>query len=179
MGLQALRSSDHGSIMVLFYESASFSNKIKFVNVLVDLWKLGVKDCFGQRRMTEKEWKRMLNKYAERGAKLELCSVEEAKWLVQHGLRIADEIGTPRPKEFEQFRDIIGDFSSVVVEGSLYKCFSCNKKDLQDYQVERIKKVAQRELKNGVAGTPAEEIIWFSCANCGSKDSDKTFELFQ
>jgi len=177
MALQTLRSTDSGSIMVLFYDNSPISGKIKFVNVLVDVWKLGVKDCFGQRRMTEKEWKRMLKKYAERGAELEPCSVEEAQWLVQYGLRIADEIGTPRPKEFEQFRDIIGDLSSVIVEGSLYKCFSCNKNDLQTNQVERIKKVAQRELKTGVAGTPKEEIIWFSCADCGSKDSDTVFEV--
>ncbi len=179
MTLQALHSTDPGSIIILFYDNSPISGKIKFVNVLVDVWKLGVKDSFGQRRMTEKEWKRMLNEYAERGATLESCSVEEAKWLVKHGLRIADEIGTPRPKEFEQFQDIIGDFSSIKVEGSLYKCFSCNKNDLQTSQVERIKRVAQRELKTGIAGTPKEEVIWFSCAGCGSKDSDKTFDLFQ
>ena len=175
MALQALRSTDPGSIIVLFYDHSPISGKIKFINILVDVWKLGLKDAFGQRRLTEKEWNRLLDEYKGRGATLKPYPIEDAKWLVQHGLRIADEIGTLRPKEFEQFKDIIGDFSSIVVSGSLYKCFSCNKKDLPENIVARIKKVAQRELKSKVAGTPAEEIIWFSCIDCGAKNSDEVF----
>ncbi len=175
MVLQALRSNDPGSVMVLFYDHSLISGKIQFLNVLIDLWKLGLKDSFGQRRMTEKEWNKMLDEYAERGAELDSCSTEEAKWLVKHGLRIAKEIGTPIPPEFQEFQGVIGDLSSITVEGSLYKCFSCTKNDLPENIVERIKKVAKRELKSGAAGTPREEIIWFSCANCGSKNSDEVF----
>ncbi len=175
MALQALRSTNSGSIIVLFYDHSPISGKIKFINVLIDVWKLGLKDCFGRRRMTDKEWNKMLDNYAEQGAELEPLSVEEAKWLVKHGLRIAGEIGTPCPPEFQQFQDIIGNLSSITVDGSLYKCFSCNHIDLPENIVERIKKVAKRELKSGVAGTPDEEFIWFGCAQCGSKNSNEVF----
>ncbi len=164
MATEAFRSTDPGSIMVLFTGMLP-NRKREFVNILVDVWKLGLKDCFGRHGMSEWEWKGMLREYKEGGIELLSCSLKDAQRLVKHGLRIAEHVGTPLPPEFDEFSHLV-DLSSVDITGSLYKCFKCGKGELSDEQVAIITQVAREELKTGVAGTPDEEKIYFVCEAC-------------
>ncbi|MBI4451619.1 hypothetical protein HY642_06610 [Candidatus Woesearchaeota archaeon] len=139
--------------------------RIDYASTLIDLWKLGLKDCFGEKGVPQKRFQEVMQAYS-RGITLVPCDSAEARWLIRQGLRIARVVGTPMPREFEELGQIYGDINSVVVEGSLYKCFECEKGQLPAPVVSKILRVAKQELAQGIAGTPDETILFFVCEMC-------------
>ncbi len=90
----------------------------------------------------------------------------EALWAIKYGLKIANEVKTCIPKEFEEYKYILGDMESIKVEGSLYKCFKCGKGELPEDVVETIKEVTRHDMTMGICGTPSETMIYFLCDEC-------------
>ena len=142
---------------------------ICYATMLIDLWKLGLKDSFGSFSVKRKKFDEMYDKMMERLARgdepayFHPTTIEEAKWLVAQGLRIASAVGTPASRHWIR---IVGELSGVSISGSLYKCFSCERGELDPEIDSYILDIARDEGKQGVAGTPEESIIHLECAKC-------------
>ena len=140
-----------------------------YATMLIDLWKLGLKDSFGSFSVKRKKFDEMYDKMMERLARgdepayFHPTTIEEAKWLVAQGLRIASAVGTPASRHWIR---IVGELSGVSISGSLYKCFSCERGELDPEIDSYILDIARDEGKQGVAGTPEESIIHLECAKC-------------
>lgn len=160
-----LKTRGEGSHVIVVSREMPNGN-IQFVSPLVDVWKMGLKDCAGADNTSKSDFHQMLSFADAERLGYENISLEEALWMVKHGLRIAKEVGTPTPKEFKKFKYILGDMSNVEVRGSLYKCYKCGKGELSSDIVEEIKEVTKHDTKRGICGTPKEIIIYFMCENC-------------
>jgi hypothetical protein len=139
-----------------------------FAVLLVDFWKLGLKDAFGSKRMSGDEFAAATTMFVEdnemAGIELEDVTVEEVKQRIARGIRIAKEVGTP-PAD-KKFLEILGNVNEFEANGSLYKCYSCGKGELSGKVCNEILEVAKRELNSGVAGTPKEKQIYYECKSC-------------
>lgn len=139
------------------------NGNLQYISVLVDAWKMGLKDCFGSHDISKLEFYNRV-----KGADVPYVDygLEEALWLIKLGLRIAGKVGTPVPAEFKEFGYILGDMDGIEVGGSLYKCFRCGRGELTDGEVEEIKEVAKQDMDAGVCGTPEETMVYFTCIDC-------------
>lgn len=153
-------SDSEGSKIVIVSRKKS-NNNFEFISVLVDVWKMGLKDCYGRFNASEDDLFETLNK-----TDFINVSLDDCKKVIKRGLLITKEVGTKIPKEFGQFKGIIGNLDSIEVSGSLYKCFKCGEGDLSDNVVEVIKKVTIQDMNRGVCGTPEEQMIYFVCNKC-------------
>ena len=167
----ALRTEVGSGSVLLLVARMLPRGRVCFTNLLIDLWKLGLKDGFGCESMEKDRFDKMLNVMVEeagrRGIQYHHIDISEAKWLVAQGIRIAEKVGT-KPVE-RRWIDIVGDISGVKIEGSLYKCYACERGELNPEADELILKVARREIK--IAGTPKEAKIVFLCSECEKKAS--------
>lgn len=133
----------------------------QYISLLVDEWKMGLKDCFGSYNASKAIIESLLSK-----ADYVKTDIRECKKLVKRGIRIVEELRLKLPKEFEKYKGIIGNMDDVDVSGSLYKCFSCGEGDLKDEIVRMIKEVTLEDVKRGVCGTPDETMVYFTCDKC-------------
>lgn len=140
------------------------NGNFEMVSLLVDEWKMGLKDCFGNYNLT----KDGLDEYIRRGD-FRKATIEECKKLVKKGIFIAKSLGLRLPKEYEQYNKIIGNTDSIAITGSLYKCYSCEEGDLSEEIISRIKEVTLKDVSRGVCGTPNETMIYFTCDKCKEK----------
>jgi len=145
-----------------------------YASFLIDLWKLGLKSSFGsfsiRTRKFDKIYNDMIEGYgnAEEPSYFSPIDINEAKWLVTQGIRVAEAVGTPYSKRYVP---IVGDISYVKMSGSLYKCFSCEKGELPPEIDDEILSIARAEGRRGIPGTPQEARIYFECEKCRSKQS--------
>jgi hypothetical protein len=157
-----------GSVSLIVARSL-FGNEVCFACLLIDLWKVGLKDGFGKRSMKKSEFDEMFDVMVrdaeEHGVHYHPIDISEAKWLVAQGIRIAENVGT-RPVN-KRWVDVVGDISSVKIGGSLYKCYRCEKGELQPKDDEFILKLARSEIE--MAGSPEETRIEFVCEKCMKK----------
>jgi hypothetical protein len=143
-----------------------------YASYLIDLWKLGLKSSFGSFSMKTKRfdeiYKAMIEGYSssDESSYFSLVDIDEAKWLVAQGIRIAEAVGTPFSKRYVP---IVGGISQVKIGGSLYKCFNCEKGELPPEVDGEILSIARAEGRSGMAGTPQESTIYFECEKCRSK----------
>ncbi|MGC9308802.1 MAG: SEC-C metal-binding domain-containing protein [Thermoplasmatota archaeon] len=149
-----------GSRFILIARKKANGN-LAFIAVLVDEWKMGLKDCFGSYNAPQNRVQDIKTRLPHQDASLEAC-----KKLIKRGLQIARTVGTQIPPEFHQFKDIIGGLDDISVEGSLYKCFKCGTGDLHKEEVDLLKHVARKEVQRGVCGTPEELQIILLCDEC-------------
>jgi hypothetical protein len=159
---KVMKTTGEGSHAVIVAREKPNGN-LQYINVLVDAWKMGLKDCFGSHNIPKLEFYNMVEGAGEPYVDYGL---DEALWLIKHGLRIAREVGTPVPDKFKEFEYILGDMGGIEVGGSLYKCFRCGRGELTEGEVEKIKEVAKRDMDAGVCGTPDETMIYFTCSDC-------------
>ena len=157
--------SDSEGSKIIFVSRKKPNNNFEFISVLVDEWKMGLKDCYGSFNATKSDILNIINKTSFINSDINKC-----KKLVKRGLIIAKEVGTMVPKEFEKFRGIIGNLDDIKISGSIYKCFKCGEGDLNDEIVEIIKEVTRRDMKKGVCGTPDEQMIFFACDKCKDEE---------
>lgn len=148
-----------------------WNGNIAFIYMLIDEWKMGLKDCFGGYDVSKTVFHKAVSSLPLVDANLDEC-----KKLIKRGLLIAKEVGTKTPKEFDRLKAIIGKLDKVQVGGSLYKCFKCGKGDLSDEKVEYIKKVTREDMNRGVCGTPNETMIYFVCNECKNRSADEMSE---
>lgn len=142
-----------------------------YASFLVDLWKLGLKDSYGSFSLKTKKFDGMFEEMMERlerngGGYFHPIEIDEAKWLVAQGLRIADAVGAPSSRHWVK---IVGDIEGVRIAGSLYKCFRCERGELPDEVDGSILSIARDEGRRRVAGTREEQAIYFVCDNCNSE----------
>ncbi len=137
------------------------NGNFELASMLVDEWKMGLKDGFGNYNLTSDQ----LDEYIDRGDFKE-AALENCKKLIKKGILIAKSLGLKLPKEYEQYKEIIGNLDSIAINGSLYKCFNCGENNLSEETVSLIKEVTLNDVTNGVCGTPNETIIYFACDEC-------------
>ena len=140
---------------------------------LIDLWKLGLKSSFGSFSMRTKQFDKIYSEMVEsysdnldEPSYFSMVDINEAKWLVVQGIRVAEAVGTPYSKRYVP---IVGDVSQVKIGGSLYKCFTCEKGELFSEIDDAILRIARAEGRRGIAGTLQEARIYFECENCRNK----------
>jgi hypothetical protein len=162
---KVLKSKSEGSYAIVVSREKT-DGKIQYIAVLIDAWKMGLKDCFGSHSITKQDFQRkIINMWGKLSIFAEI-SLTEALWAVKYGLRIAKEVKTRIPREFKEYRYIIGDMDDVKVEGSLYKCFKCGKGELSDGEVGLIKEITRLDVAAGVCGTMAQTMVYFVCDEC-------------
>jgi len=149
------------------------NGKLQFISVLVDEWKMGLKDCFGEHDIPKKEFDKLVAMqpdYAD-------ANLNECKEIIKRGILIAETLGLRIPREFREFKYILGNLDNVEVTGSLYKCFECGKGDLPDEIVEQIKEVTLHDVAAGVCGTEDETMLYFVCDKCkGEEEGEEEVE---
>lgn len=138
---------------------------LQFISLLVDEWKMGLKDCYGSHSISKTKFHGFLS----RNPFMDI-SLDECKKIIKRGLLIAKELGLREPEEFDRFKHIVGDLDDVEVTGSLYKCFECGKGDLPDETVEFIKDVTKHDMERGLCGREGETMIFFVCERCKSSE---------
>ena len=164
---QAYRSDSSGSVMVIVIRKHPLKKrKYDLLVALVDLWKVGLKDCYGAMNMSEVRTERFLSKAESSDLSFYPIPLSEAKWLIKEGIRIRDFLGIPIPSKCKKLLPIVGDLESIKITGSIYKCFNCEKGDLDAETDEFIKKIALKEYREGIVGTPDEMEIYFLCDKC-------------
>lgn len=162
---KVLKSNTEGSYAIIVSRERT-DGRLQYITVLVDTWKMGLKDCFGSHSITKQDFqKKVMTKLGQRYGFTEM-SLPDALWAIKYGLRIANEIKTRIPREFDEYKYILGNMDDIKVEGSLYKCFKCGKGELSEDVVEMIKEVTKHDTVAKVCGTPAETIIYFVCDKC-------------
>lgn len=170
---KVLKSKSEGSYAIVVSRERT-DGKIQYITLLIDVWKMGLKDCFGSHSITKQDFQRkIINRWGYLSIFAEI-SLAEALQTVKYGLRIAKEVKTCIPREFEEYMYILGDLGNVKAEGSLYKCFKCGKGELSDDEVESIKEITRHDVSAGVCGTMAETMVYFVCDECKkNKTADK------
>lgn len=153
-------TDSEGSIAILIVREKP-DNTYQHISLLVDEWKMGLKECFGSYGTSKSVPESLLNR-----ARYVKTGIEECKKRIKRGIRIAEELGLKLPKEFEQYKSIIGNMDNINTGGSLYKCFSCGEGDLKDEIVEMIKRITLKDVKRGVCGTLDETMVYFTCEKC-------------
>jgi hypothetical protein len=162
---KVLKSNTEGSYVIIASRERT-DGKLQFIAVLIDTWKMGLKNCFGSHNITKNDFQKKLIKNWGRLTNFGDITLSDALWYIKYGLRIAKEVKTDIPWEFDEYKYILGNMDSVKVEGSLYKCFKCGKGELPEDVVEMIKEVTLHDMSAHVCGTPAESMIYFTCDKC-------------
>jgi len=165
---KTLITDSKGSKVVMISRERSDGN-IAFVSILIDEWKMGLKDCFGSYNTPKSMLMREIN--SDHLPFIE-GNFEECKKLIKRGVLIAEEIGTKIPEEFEGFRKIIGDLDNVELTGSLYKCFECGEGDLPEEVIKVIKKTTIEDMKRGICGKEGEIVLHAICDACKEKGNE-------
>ena len=145
------------------------NGNLQFASFMVDVWKMGLKDCFGKKDVAKSDFNKIvaqMPQYAE-------ADLEECKEIIKQGVLITESLGLKIPKGFSECKYILGDLDSVEVTGSLYKCFECGKGNLPDEIVEQIKTVTLHDVAAGSCGTEDETMIYFVCEDCKKVDGKK------
>jgi len=168
---RVLISEPKGSRSVVIARERPDGN-LQFVSVLIDEWKMGLKDCFGSRNLSKKRFDEIIRQMPIDYINADL---DECNWLIKQGLRIAKAVGARIPGEFYKLKDIIGGLDDIHITGSLYKCYKCGKGELSDEDVGYIKKVTYHDMARGVCGTPGETKIFVVCDAC-KKSGDKSLD---
>ncbi len=162
---KVMKSKTEGSYVIVASRERT-DGKLQFIAVLIDAWKMGLKDCFGSHKITKQEFQKKLMKNWGRLTGFGDISLSDALWYIKYGFRIAKEVNTDIPWEFDEYKYVLGNMDNVKVEGSLYKCFKCGKGELSEDAVEMIKEVTRHDMAAHVCGTPAETVIYFTCDKC-------------
>lgn len=140
------------------------NGNFEIASMLIDEWKMGLKDGFGHYNLTKDKLDEYISQRDFREA-----TIEECKKLIKRGIFISKSLGFRLPKEYERYNGIIGNIDSIAINGSLYKCYTCEENDLSEETVSKIKEVTLKDVTNGVCGTPNETMIYFTCDQCKEK----------
>ena len=162
----AYRSTSRGSVVVIVVRDSVKHGKIDYVVALVDLWKAGLKRCFGKFNAKARGLEKIFDGFEKTGTVIRPIAPKEARWIIKEGIRIREFLNLSIPSKCKKLLPIVGDLDSVKITGSIYKCFKCMKGELSPEIDQFIKKVALREIKEGIVGTPDEMRIYFLCDKC-------------
>ncbi|MFX0093223.1 MAG: hypothetical protein ACFFBD_15805, partial [Candidatus Hodarchaeota archaeon] len=167
---RAYKSLDPGNTIVFFVERAS-NGLYTFCSLLVDRWKGGLKDAFGEKHVSEKRFLESFRMYQGR------TGVNEYPWnaaltIVREGMRIRDALGYPYPPEFYQFQGLLKGLDEIKLTGSIYKCYTCEQGDLSDDVVNHILEATRIDIEAGILGQEGETMFFFECDRCASQQND-------
>lgn len=80
---------------------------LAFGSFLIDVWGIGLKDCFGDIGVPPRRFEReMLNKHSD--VAYRPCNLDYAQRLIWDGVEHATKYGFKTPKEFRDWRKIVG-----------------------------------------------------------------------
>lgn len=169
---KVLMTTPKGSRSIVIAREKENGN-LQFISVLVDEWKMGLKDCFGSHDISKKEFNKLVARLPSSYADADL---NECKEIIKRGILIAETLDLRIPRELREFKHILGDLDKVEVTGSLYKCFECGKGDLSEDVVEQIKEVTLQDIAAGVCGSEGETMLYSVCDKCGEKEEEEEEE---
>ncbi|MBM3213627.1 hypothetical protein FJZ36_01705 [Candidatus Poribacteria bacterium] len=125
----------------------------------LDLWKVGIRDCFVDSGMTDAQLTNEVNQYQPPLAEKTL---PECQQLIKWAETISREVGHSIPWEYEHWASMLDDMRRVPPpSGSLYKCAKCGD-DLPPKAAELLKQYALRP----------EIQFYLVCRKCGGEFDD-------
>lgn len=153
-----ISDSPGSAIFLLSFKSKTYG--ITTLSFLVDEFKFGLKDFqrfpYGVTKV--------INEYS---TATDFNKVRREKFTerLARGYHIAQVIGTPHSPELRHWIEQLG-LMNIKPKGSLYRCYKCGVGNLPDNVVNAIIEVSRRELREGTAGTPFEELLYILCPYC-------------
>lgn len=125
----------------------------------LDLWKVGIRDCFVDTRITEEELTKAIQQIRP---PLEEKTLPECQQLVKWAETISREVHYPLPWEYHHWIGMLDDMSRVPLpEGSLYRCAKCGG-NLPPKAVDLLKQYALRP----------DIQFYLACRKCGGEFDD-------
>jgi hypothetical protein len=129
---KVLKSKTEGSYAIIVVRERP-DGKYQHIVVLIDAWKMGLKNCFGSHSITMQDFQRKVISRVGGPKMVKEISLSEAQWAIKYGLRIAKEVNTHVPKEFEEVEmikkvtehDVAAGICGTPSETILY--YKCNK----------------------------------------------------
>ncbi|MBD3227829.1 MAG: hypothetical protein GF329_06545 [Candidatus Lokiarchaeota archaeon] len=110
--LDIYKSNTLGSYYIIISRLIS-KRDIKCMHILIDAWKMGLKDCIIYDFKSKITYRRFISKFIKADFNLERIKLAEAYWHIQHDLRIAKSVGTEIPKVFLNNKYLIGNYESL------------------------------------------------------------------
>ncbi len=137
------QSEDAGMITAVVTRKRP-DGELQALFILLDLWKKGMRDCFMDSRISMEQFQEKARKLSEPHPIIE-TKIENIQRLVKYALRIAREVKTEIPWEYQYWSWMLGDMRNVPeLGGSLYKCPKCGD-DLPQQTVDLMKEHAQSD----------------------------------
>ena len=88
---KVLKSKSEGSYAIVVSRERT-DGKIQYIALLIDVWKMGLKDCFGSHSITKQDFQRKIMKMWGNLSIFAEISLAEALQTVKYGLMIAKEV---------------------------------------------------------------------------------------
>lgn len=155
-----MSDSEKSGLIVIAIGFQKPDGRLKAMVFLLDFWKTGLRDCVVDTDISKEEFERRFSIMADKPA-IQI-KLEDAKKLIQRGLYIATNVGTPLPVDYQKWKHLLGDMSNVPnPPGSLYKCARCGA-DLSDALVKLIKDFSQSE----------DVHLYIVCSKCAGEFED-------
>ena len=158
-------ADDNGTYAIMIAREKPEGN-LQFIAVLVDLWKRGLKDCYGSMNLSKRKFNESIKKLPH--IKLIDADLNKCKKVIKQGLRIAEALDAKIPDDFYKLKGIVGNLDDISVTGSIYKCHRCGG-DISDGAVSVIKEMAQQGILLE-AETGRDPMMTVPvCDKCGNK----------
>lgn len=107
-----LKTKTEGSYVITVARERT-DGKLQYIALLIDAWKMGLKDGYGSNSITKQDFQRKVITKLGGANMLTEISLSEALWSIKYGLRITKEVKTHIPREFEEYKYILGDVESI------------------------------------------------------------------
>ncbi len=132
---------------------------LRVMVLLLDLWKVGIQECFVDASTTEEALDKLLRK---EGPEFEEVELSDCQTVVKWAETISREAGHDIPWEYAHWSAILDDMSQVAPPtGSLYKCARCSD-ELPEKAVALMKRYA----------LDAQVQFYLVCRKCGGEFED-------
>jgi hypothetical protein len=119
-----ISDSDKAGVISIALGFEKPNHSLKSIFFLLDFWKIGLKDCFVDANISKAEFDQRFSVMSGRPSKK--IGIIEAKLLIQRGIFIANSVGATIPWDYQRWKYLLGDMSTVPnPTGSLYKCARC------------------------------------------------------
>jgi len=138
-----MSDSEKSGLISLVLGFTKPDGRLKTMFFLLDFWKSGIEDCFVDVDISKEDFDQRFAIMADLPSKQ--LGINDAKRLIQRGLYVSNSVGTPIPMDYQRWKYLLGDMSSVPnPAGSIYKCSRCGA-ELSDSMVNLIKEHSQSE----------------------------------
>jgi len=131
------------------------NGRLNTLIIIVDFWRRGIVDARHWISMSRSEFRRYIQERFGTQVKFREASLEECRRLAARGLRVAQELGTPIPFDFQTGKGVLGELAAdVAALSNPFICSQCQG-ELDDESIARLRATAGYDM-------PAET----RCARC-------------